>query len=286
LHKVLQDDGDTFASYYPRRFTSIGLFAAQAAASRTVWLDLLVQAHTQATQWQTPILITQNASVDRLMQDALRSFGFRPYYCYAVRDPTPSAPTQADASAPTAGNRLEQIVSTFWRMRAEPTITTTTPFVRHAAKRDLDAVIALAMQSLHYHAACEPTMQLSRREPRKLRERFEQALSSGKHSTVLVAEWQRQIVGFYSIYIQMIDETWSPQLFATGRYGLIAEVAVDEKFRRRGIGLQLFVAAEAWFRAHQAERAWLIYLSRNPLSSRFWTVLGFETVWDVMVREA
>jgi GNAT superfamily N-acetyltransferase len=262
------------------------LLATQRDAPQTVLMDLLARAQTQATQWQTPILVTPNAGADRLLPDVLRSFGFRSYYHYTLHEPTTALSTQDEAPAPTAGNLLERMVSTFWRARAESTVTTTTPVVRHATKRDLDAVIALAMQSLRYHATCEPTMQLSRREPQKMRGRFEQALSSGKHSTVLVAEWQRQIVGFYSIYIQTIDETWSPPLFASGRYGLIAEVAVDESFRGHGIGRQLFAAAEVWFHAHEAHRYWLIYLARNPLSSRFWTALGFETVWDVLIRDA
>jgi ribosomal protein S18 acetylase RimI-like enzyme len=294
LCKAIQSDEHTFASYYPRGFTSIGLLAAQAGASPTVLMDLLAGAHRQATQWQTPMLVIQTASLDHLAHVALRAFEFRPYYHYALRESAlTNAAAEGDAAPtapPLASVLLEKIVSPFRRTYAldhdEPLVATTQPFVRHATKRDLDAIIALGMQSLHYHATCEPTIQLSRHEPRKMRARFEQALTSGKHSAILVAEWQEQVVGFYSLYIQTIDETWSPQLFTTGRYGLIAEVAVDEKFRGRGIGLQLFAAADAWFRAHQTPRIWLIYLARNPLSSRFWTALGFETAWDVMVREA
>ena len=62
-----------------------------------------------------------------------------------------------------------------------------------------------------------------------------------------------------------------------------AEVAVAEGLRGRGIGRRIFLAVEQWFRERGAQRLWLIYLPRNPLSSRFWPSLGFHPVWDRML---
>src|SRR5713226_2323286 len=91
LHKVEQSDGDPFASYYPRRFTSLGLLAAQADAPATVVTDLLTCAADQAARWRTPALLMHNASADRAMDAVLRLFGFRTYYHYALREATPTS---------------------------------------------------------------------------------------------------------------------------------------------------------------------------------------------------
>ncbi|MEP7199445.1 MAG: GNAT family N-acetyltransferase [Chloroflexota bacterium] len=158
--------------------------------------------------------------------------------------------------------------------------------VRRATKRDLDDVVRIGMDSVRYHAMFEHTMQIPRNEHKKMRQRFEATLAESNVSTLFVAEAQGHVAGFYSIYIQSIDDTWTPPLFVAGRYGLIAEVAVDKDARGRGIGRQLFAAVEQWFHERSAFAYWLIYLPHNPLSSKFWPALGFVPVWEVLLREA
>ena len=200
------------------------------------------------------------------MHDALSAFGFRLYYYYALRPPQGASgpPAQGGTEAPPA----------------DPEVS-----VRRAGRGDLEAVVRLGMESVHYHASLEPTMRVPRDEGKKMRRRFETVLAEPGESTIFVAELQRQIAGFYSIYLQSIDDSWTPPLFAPGRYGLIAEVAVDPRFRKRGIGHRLFDAASQWFHERGARSFWLIYLPANPLSSRFWTSLGFAPVWEVLLQD-
>ncbi|MCA1554894.1 MAG: GNAT family N-acetyltransferase, partial [Chloroflexi bacterium] len=157
--------------------------------------------------------------------------------------------------------------------------------VRPALTRDLDAIVRLGMDSVRYHASLEPSMEVARDEWRKMHERFEVAIRDGEQSTVIIAELDGAIAGFYSIYVQAIDDTWTPPLFASGRYGLIAEVAVDAPLRGRGIGHQIFAEVDRWFTARRVPCYWLIYLPHNPLSSKFWPSLGFRTVWEVLLRD-
>jgi len=257
LHKIEQRDEDEFASYYPRRFTSIGLLSAQPDAADTLPL-LLDRAAEQAARWRTPALLYHNASSDHALDAILRARGFRTYYHYAVRPPAgPVVPP------PAAG------VS-----------------VRRATHADMEAVVRIGMQSVFYHAAHEPTMEPARSEPRKMRARFEMILNDLPNATIFVAEQDGRIAGFYTIYIQNIDESWTPPLFASGRYGLIAEVAVDEQLRGRGIGRRLFAAVDEWFHNRDVQSYWLIYLPANPLSSTFWPALGFRPVWEVLYADA
>ena len=158
--------------------------------------------------------------------------------------------------------------------------------VRHATSADLDAVVAIGLQSVRYHASLEAAMRVPRGEDSKMRRRFQEILREPQRGAIFVALLDWQIVGFYSLYLQTIDDSWTPPLFAPGRYGLIAEVAVAEGLRGRGIGHRLFNAVELWFRERGAQRLWLIYLPRNPLSSRFWPSLDFQPVWDVMLAPA
>ncbi len=281
VYRVEQHESDQFATYYPRRFGSIGLLAVHATAPGRATADLIARAQEQASRWKTPALLTQNASADRAMGDALRALGFRTYYHYALRKVAPAEETPT----PTLPRYAGEGASAPARFRAGGGEGTGL-IVRPAVVRDLDAVVRLGMGSVHYHASLEPTMQVARDEPRKMHERLEAAIRDGEQSCVLVAELDGDVVGFYSIYVQEIDDTWAPPLFANGRYGLIAEVAVDEPVRARGIGHRIFAEAGRWFDAHRVDGIWLIYLPHNPLSSRFWTGLGFEPVWEIMLRDA
>ena len=59
LHRVEQGDHDPFATYYPRRFTSIGLLAAPDPETLAA---LLTRAREQAARWKTPSLLVHNAA--------------------------------------------------------------------------------------------------------------------------------------------------------------------------------------------------------------------------------
>ena len=362
LHRVEQSDRDQFAAYYPRRFTSIGLLAAQLGAPAGVLPDLLAAARVHAARWKSEALLAHNAAADLPLRAALEQFGFRMFYHYALRSPVLPArapaidlaaagPLPDSAAAPSPDNVLGSRATTSSSDNAPGMLATTTspdtaraalifsqpppgpgasadsssaavlpartpqsergvPVVRHtppsitlsseaarppakpaldglsvrqATSADLDAVVAIGLQSVRYHASLEAAMRVPRGEDGKMRRRFQEILREPQHAALFVALLDWQIVGFYSLYLQTIDDTWTPPLFAPGRYGLIAEVAVADGLRGRGIGHRLFSAVEQWFRERGAHRLWLIYLPRNPLSSRFWPSLGFQPVWDVML---
>lgn len=271
IHKVEQSDRDPFATYYPRRFTSIGLLVAPDALALAA---LLSRVREQATRWKTPALLVHNASSDRALHELLSKAGFRTYYHYALR--APPEPAGAFVATPVARDLEPAAFS------APPTVEI---LVRRASRADLDTVVRLGMESVHYHASLEQSMLVPREESRKMRKRFEAILDAPQESTILVAEHAQQIVGFYSLYIQAIDDTWTPPLFAPGRYGLIAEVSVEKATRRQGIGHRLFTAAEQWFRERGAHHIWLIYLPANPLSSKFWQSRAFVPVWEVLLKD-
>jgi GNAT superfamily N-acetyltransferase len=299
VHRVEQNDRDPFAAYYPRSFTSIGLLAAHGDAPATMTVDLLTSARAQSARWKTPALLIHNATSDCALRDTLSAFGFRMFYHYALRsagasshDLRTAVPGPGSTPAKSAG-QVEPDGAAHTRFSASADTSPTAPssrqpdvdglMVRHAAAADLAAVVRLGIDSVHYHASLEPAMHVPRGEDGKMRRRFEAILRERKQSALFVAVLDGRVVGFYSLYLQSIDETWTPPLFAPGRYGLLAEVAVAEGLRGRGIGRRLFAAVDQWFRERGAHRLWLIYLPRNPLSSRFWHALGFEPVWDVMV---
>ncbi len=260
VHRVEQRESDQFATYYPRRFTSIGLLAAHPTAPAHTIADLLKRAHEQAKRWKTPFLLTQNACADQPLHDALCALRFRTYYHYALRQ----SHAHNSIVSPLVGAGI---------------------LVRPALTRDLDDIVRLGMDSVYYHASLERTMQVARDEPHKMRERLALAIRDGEHSSVIVAELDGVAVGFYSIYVQQIDDTWTPPLYVSGRYGLIAEVAVNKPLRGKGIARQIFTAVDEWFRARDVDGYWLIYLQHNPLSSRFWPRLGFAPVWEVMLKD-
>ncbi|MBI3732102.1 MAG: GNAT family N-acetyltransferase [Chloroflexi bacterium] len=274
LYHAEQRESDIFASYYPRSFTSIGLFAGAPAT----WPDLLARAEDQAVRWGTPSLLVHIPTRDEAMREAARAFGFRPYYAYTLRQAQgePLRRPPVPPYTPSVGATLA----------VAPPVAPNTPAVRvrRAGPRDVDGAVRIGMQSMAYHAALEPTLQIALGEAARMKRTFEKAAADGRESTLLVAEDAGAVVGFFSLYVQTINDDWAQPLFATGRYGLIAEAAVDERRRGQGIGHLLFAAADEWFRARRIANYWLIYLQHNPLSSKFWSGLGFETVWEARLK--
>ena len=300
------------------------MIAAQDGGTASIVADLLAAAREQADRWKTPALLAHNATADCTLREALDQFGFRTFYHYALRPagPVPSGTTRmADSASAAGGNHSSRhdgsttpaaVTSPATvpaippdAASAIPPAPLDAPFrlppsaftlpekpeldglsMRHATSADLNEIVALGIESVRYHAALDPTMHVPRGEDGKMRRRFQAILREPQHGALFVAMLDWQIVAFYSLYLQSIDDSWTPPLFAPGRYGLLAEVAVAEGLRGRGVGRRLFHTVEQWFRERGAQRFWLIYLLRNPLSSRFWPSLGFQPVWDVMLAGA
>lgn len=67
-----------------------------------------------------------------------------------------------------------------------------------------------------------------------------------------------------------------PPVFEIKKYGIIHDLAVTERYRRNGISISLFIAAQQWFTGHDISRIKVQLVRENEVSKAFWKKMGFE----------
>jgi GNAT superfamily N-acetyltransferase len=89
-------------------------------------------------------------------------------------------------------------------------------------------------------------------------------------SCVLVAEVDGQVVGYVlAVVLDMI-----PDMFIQENSGFLADIFVDEAYRRRAIGQALVDGVRAWFRSHGV-RYYEWYVAENNVTGKqFWQASG------------
>jgi len=151
--------------------------------------------------------------------------------------------------------------------------------------RDADAIADAIVDSSRHHTALEPERydvldaQIVADDYRNGRQH--PAGTPPGERTSLVAELDGRVVGVVDVRIAHPGGAHRPL-----RYGYIAEVAVVETARGRGVGSALVTAAEAW--ARDAGCAWAVldYNARNADAGRFYRDrLGYRSAGEIVVKE-
>jgi GNAT superfamily N-acetyltransferase/gamma-glutamylcyclotransferase (GGCT)/AIG2-like uncharacterized protein YtfP len=127
--------------------------------------------------------------------------------------------------------------------------------VRDAAAADASAVAALVTQ-LGYPAAADAMATRLRR------------MASLSHHRVVVAEGSGGIIGVAAACVDHGIELET--------YGRITALAVDEKWRGRGVGTLLVQYVERWCRERGADRVTLTSGHHRPESHKFYQSLGYD----------
>jgi ribosomal protein S18 acetylase RimI-like enzyme len=122
--------------------------------------------------------------------------------------------------------------------------------VRRGRRDDVDAVLGLWASARSRHASTPDR-----------REDFER-LVQGSPAALLVAESGGQVVG-------AVIAAWD------GWRGNIYRLAVDDEWRRRGIGLRLTQAAEDYLRDCGARRVTALVAYDDEAAGGFWDAAGY-----------
>jgi dTDP-4-amino-4,6-dideoxy-D-galactose acyltransferase len=136
--------------------------------------------------------------------------------------------------------------------------------VRHATQQDIAALRAIARQS-HHTSRFYYDPQFSREQCNRLYERWIERSCDGYADAVLVADAQRQPVGYVTCH--RVDP-------AHGQIGLIG---INEAWRGQGLGSRLVSAALAWFLDQGANQATVVTQGRNCRAQRLYQRCGFLT---------
>src|SRR4030042_1137284 len=96
-------------------------------------------------------------------------------------------------------------------------------------------------------------------------------LLRSEDTQVLVSLDDSQIVGFSISQISRY-----PPIFKQEIYGLISDMAVKTKFRRKGIGERMLNRIYTWFESQNINKIELSVAAKNQIGYSFWKKHGFQ----------
>ncbi|MCC6801472.1 MAG: GNAT family N-acetyltransferase [Anaerolineae bacterium] len=149
--------------------------------------------------------------------------------------------------------------------------------IRKAQPEDIDTVARLWESLVAYHGRLDPDLppaapQGSRRYARRLLDRIDDPMSR-----VLVTEVDGKVVG----YVLGVIVDLAPEMFDQEPSGFLADLYVEEAYRRSGLGRGLVIELASWFREKGVRYFEWHVAARNAESVAFWRSLGGR---DVMLR--
>ena len=142
--------------------------------------------------------------------------------------------------------------------------------IREATGADVVRIVELWEEFMDFHAALDPYFTRSADAAENFAKHAAEQIAS-ETATVLVAEASQGLVGFC---VARVSER--PPVFEIAEFGSIGSLAVTERWRRKGVGEQLFGAAKRWFAERGIARIEVGVVTANELSSSFWREMGFR----------
>lgn len=156
--------------------------------------------------------------------------------------------------------------------------------IRPAVPDDADGIAGVYLQSAEQHAALDPERY---RAPEfatisaRYRHGWQHPQPPVGEVVTLVADRNGEILGFVDVRMERPLDAMHHDVL----YCLVAEIAVDSRHRRSGIGAKLLRAAEDWGRERGAVFSYLEYAVANTLAAAFYTErMGYRAASITMVK--
>lgn len=141
----------------------------------------------------------------------------------------------------------------------------------HAEERHLSAIGKLWWEFMLFHRDIDAWF--TPREgsiPSFLENHVKRFMSSDK-GLVLIAMENEEVVGYSLSEVQGPSPAMKQE-----KWGYIDQMAVTERYRRRGIGEKMLGEIMAWFKSKGVDRVELELTARNFVSYNFWHKHGFK----------
>ena len=143
--------------------------------------------------------------------------------------------------------------------------------IRKIIKEDFEEVISLVMQNMNYHMKLnkfnwESIANIRKEELKELRKDF-----NSSKTKIFVAERDKKIIG----YINFSFLGKSPYT-KTKKKGVINDLFILGKYRRKGVGEALVREARLLFKSRGIKNVTISVISSNFSTLRFYEKIGFK----------
>ncbi|GAB4312990.1 MAG: hypothetical protein Kow00117_05670 [Phototrophicales bacterium] len=149
--------------------------------------------------------------------------------------------------------------------------------VRPAVKADAFAIGRLWEKLVAYHHELDPNLPQASQDGSAFYCQHIQAQLENPYSHVLVAEYDQQVIGY--VFGVIIHEM--PEMFLQDPGGFLADIFIEEQYRGYGIGRQLVLALQDWFKSRGVSHMEWYVATQNIAARAFWQVIGGD---EVMIR--
>lgn len=149
--------------------------------------------------------------------------------------------------------------------------------IRLAIREDADAIARMWERLVVFHHDLDTDLpEAARNGGRMYAHRLINRLDD-THTRVYVAEEDGQVIG----YILGVIVDLVPEMFAQKIGGFLADIYVEEAYRRSGVGRALVETLAQWFKSNNVSYFEWYVASQNEVGRAFWKGIGGR---DLMVR--
>jgi ribosomal protein S18 acetylase RimI-like enzyme len=150
---------------------------------------------------------------------------------------------------------------------------------RKAIEKDIPRIVELWKEFIDFHKARDPFFSRSKDGPENFGKFILENMSKD-NAIVYIAEANGELVGHILATIQSY-----PPAFEIKRYGLVNDLAIASKYRRKGIGEHLFGMVKEWFTGKGMKRLEIEVAVSNEVSTSFWNKMSFRPYKEVRYLE-
>lgn len=151
--------------------------------------------------------------------------------------------------------------------------------IRVANETDVPSIVRVWVRYMDFHKIRDPQYTITPDAADK-QAAFMTKLLASKDALLIVAEKAGCVAGFCVAEIQS-----RPPIFKDRLFGNVIDLAVDEAYRRRGLGEAMFRKVQEWLRERGIRRMDIRVVAANEVARSFWTKMGFKTYMEVQYLE-
>ena len=141
--------------------------------------------------------------------------------------------------------------------------------IRKAKIEDIPKIIPLLRGIAQYHHKLNPIYTPGSKIPSDAPQRLAKLVRKIK-AVLIVAESNGKLVGYF------VADIRKTRMRVYNKIGYIQDGFVDQKYRRKNIGKDLFDWIKEWFLKHNVKRIELMVDSNNPAGIKAWQKYGFK----------